>query len=314
MVSKANNRAGFLLAGTPSYMDIPKNVILYVDDFTTLLLNKPQWPIALQKMKSWGTTYIAGYNASTWCKPANFTAIAEFITLAKTYGIVKMGGVWGSTATADKFKVYNDQATYETQLSMAVQEDEEWNTGDWEGSQARRLYVYNLLRGITPPAIKFKMNCWKYFGWFLDKVGVIWNPAQEAEGMLITTNGMFMHQYRTAPSLTNLLDRWRQLDNSAQALVAQGKLPADFQYQFYVLISGESKAFKNKPEDVAKYGMYCPNEFSGQYLKTKSMTDWYAEVIVKLKAYLADPGTVTFKHVKLVGIAGFDYYWFNQTR
>jgi hypothetical protein len=283
------------------WKDVPDYIGLYADDALTLINGSPafqnQW---LDNARRWGVNYITLYNMSSVCIPSNFPKIANFIALAVSKGIKKVGGVFGSVSTVDKMKVYQDQAAIEKSLSLFLEEYEVWNLGGWATRKIERKKAFDIATGKTSPAIKIKVHLGIYFGWFKN-LDAGMTADQAADTITTTTDYMMLHVYAEQPSWSRMLERLRIIDNSLQRTGFVGD------YSVYILVSAESKLFKEKD------GTFCPNEFSGQYLKTKTLRNWYDETIAKIAAYYQEQGDSAFKKVMIRGIWCFDYWWMNQT-
>src|SRR5689334_1480623 len=105
------------------WRDVPERIGIYADDALTLINQNPSIQGAwLNDCTRWGVTDITLYNMSDVCVAANFGKIKNFIALAVTKGIKKVGGVWGSINTVTKMQTYQNQADAQNALVKFLEE------------------------------------------------------------------------------------------------------------------------------------------------------------------------------------------------
>ena len=250
------------------------------------------------------------YSIGKFLVPANFPIVSEFILYARGRGIATIEAVWGTLNTfqtnilayqnwcarrahaIDRVNLENEPYRFKAPGSDAV---------DWVTEDAWRKTVYATCKSFDTKVIRWRMDCTKYHGWNQSSSygGAQWTAAQICDSIVSTTDDLLLHCYTPLPRFAQVVGRLRDFD---AALVRAGKKD----YKIGIILSAESTSFKEKS------GKACANEFSGTYLKTHTITEWYTDFVNQMKTYLAtNPG---FTNLIVVSVQDFDVWWHKQAR
>lgn len=292
------------------FTEKPISSALYGDSFDKIVLTKSLWASYIDYLIREGFDRLPMYNIKEFMVPANFKLISEFILYARGRGIFSIEAVWGSLNRFQNYILpYQNWCTMRAQAIDRVNlENEPYRFGaegsesvDWATEDSWRKTVYAICRSWDTKVIRWRLECTKYHGWNKPSSygGPQWTAAQIADSLVTTTDDLLLHCYCPNPEFERVEGRLREIDTAA---TKAGKKD----YQIYVLLSSESKLFKEKD------GSFCKNEFSGKYLKTKTTIDWYTEFVGQMRAYLTTKPA--FTNIIVVGVYDFDKWYHVQAR